>query len=196
MGTLYERLEELHHILELLTVDLQHLKPLLGERSVAVAHTQTEHALRRSYVRAFFALVEALVEQQARLLVALQDSGFVKLSPGMRDALTDTTYDVKTNGIVYERSMRLPLKSKIRALYRAASEVLDEEIAVPFDDQGWGDFGAALKVRHALTHPKTPNDCYVEDEDLDVVDRAQAWHQNAHNELTEAMRMHRNKHGW
>ncbi|MDO9107719.1 MAG: hypothetical protein Q7U89_01835 [Coriobacteriia bacterium] len=196
MSALYDRLQELQSTLKLLTADLVHLRLLLGERSIAVEHTPEEDAFRRSYVRAFYALVEALVEQQARLLVALDEGDFIVLGPGVAAVLSDTSYEVRRNGTVSARPLRLSLENKIRAVYRAAHDSVDSGIEVGFGEEGWEAFRSALQLLHGLTHPKSPHDCHVEEEDLDVVERAEGWYQKAHNGLTETLRLHRGRAHW
>jgi hypothetical protein len=69
MTDLYDRLEEILGVTRVLTADVEQLHPLLGDRSVAAAVSTDEEANRRFYIRAIFALIEALVEQHKRLLV-------------------------------------------------------------------------------------------------------------------------------
>ncbi|MDP2183086.1 MAG: hypothetical protein Q8K99_11025 [Actinomycetota bacterium] len=196
MSSILERLEQTEHIRNLLVGDLGRLKPRLGERSVAVAHTAAQYANRRAYVRATFALVEALVEQHARLLVDLESGGAVSLTPEERAALSETTYEVRQGGQIRMRDARLSLDRKLRLVYRLAGEVLGEPLAIRFDDQGWVSFREAQRIRDALMHPKTPHDCYVDERQLNKVDSAEEWYRVVHNEFTRVAEQHRASRKW
>ena len=72
MSDLYERLEEIQEMTRMLEGDVALLQKMLGERSPTVEVTDSQYANRRSYVRATFALIEAVVEQHKQLLLALE----------------------------------------------------------------------------------------------------------------------------
>lgn len=169
MGDLYDQLEELQGMARVLAADVAWLRPQLGSRDIRAAVSDHEEAARRLYVRAIFALIEALVEQHKRLLIQLVDLKTITLSPGLREALSERVYTVKDNGAVAEREQYLQLQRKLRAVYHAAGEGFRQPLAVDFGDQGWQSFQAAIALRDRLTHPKTFKDCRVNEQDLDVV---------------------------
>ena len=63
MADLYDRLEEMREILDILGGDVFRTKPLLGARDIQAAVSDVEEGARRTYVRAVFSFVEAMVEQ-------------------------------------------------------------------------------------------------------------------------------------
>ena len=176
--------------------DGDRLRPLLGERNIQAAVSEAEEGNRRFYVRAIFALVEAVVEQHKRLLLDLAKRGAVTLGPGVREALSERAYGVKDNGSVAEREQYLQLERKLRAVYRAAGEGFGEPLAVTFGDQGWESFRGALDVRDRITHPKSFQDCHVDEEALETVDRGHAWFRELNNEFVRVAREHRGMHRW
>ena len=179
-----------------LTGDVERLRPLLGKRSVAAAVSDEEEANRRFYVRAIFALIEAVVEQHKRLLLDLADRPAITLTAGVREALSERMYAVKDNGAVVDREQYLQLQRKLRAVYWAAGEAFGETLGVTFSDQGWGSFQSAVDVRDRITHPKSFQDCHVDEDALDTVDQGHAWFRELNNEFVRVAHAHRGQHNW
>lgn len=193
---MHDRVEQLNHILELLTHDLAGLRPHLGDRAITADPSADEYSCRRSYVRASFALFEALAEQYARLLLDLHERRLASLDDRTRTALTQVALEVTDQGNVRARPAWLPLDRKLRLLCRAASAAMGQDLAVRFDDGGWRSFRAAQATRHSITHPKTPTDCYVEGDHLDEVDEAGEWFAGLHAEFLRVVRDHQRVEGW
>jgi len=196
MTELYDRLEEIRDVTRVLTRDVEQLRPLLGERSIAAAVSEEEEANRRFYVRAIFALIEALVEQHKRLLLDLAEHGTIALGTGVREALSERLYVFRDNGTVVEREQYLQLQRKIRAVYRTAEAAFEEALHVLFGDQGWASFQQAVQVRDRLTHPKSLEDCSVDEDALEAVDRGHRWFRDLHNAFIRGAGAHRAQHHW
>lgn len=196
MSDLYDRLEELQGMTRVFGGDVERLKSLLGERSVQAAVSEEQEGWRRFYIRAVFALVEAAVEQHKRLLLDLSARGIVTLAPGVSEILSEKQFFAKDNGDVGQREQFLALERKLRAVYRAAAASFQRELVVNFGDGGWRSFCAAQDIRDRITHPKTFEECQVEGDDLDTVDRGHEWFRALNNEFVRVAREHRNHHGW
>ena len=179
-----------------LTGDVERLRPLLGERSIEAALSDEEEGNRRFYVRAIFALIEAVVEQHKRLLLDLADRPAITLTAGVREALSERMYAVKDNGAVVDREQYLQLQRKLRAVYWAAGEAFGETLGVTFSDQGWGSFRSAVAARDRITHPKSFQDCHVDEDLLDTVDQGHAWFRELNNEFVRVAHAHRGQHNW
>ena len=193
MADLYERLDEIQGMTRVLAGDVERLRPLVGED---VAISDGEEANRRFYVRAVFALVEAVVEQHKRLLLDLAERGAIALATGVRQALSEQVPLVKDNGTVMYREQYLQLERKLRVVYRAAGEALGQPLAVSFGNAGWQSFRAALEVRDRITHPKTYEDCHVDGDALDTVNRGHDWFRALNDEFIRCAREHRQAHHW
>src|SRR5262245_31857811 len=98
---LYERLEELQGMTHLLIDDVALLRPKVGERNPDV--TDEEKAIRRFYIRAVFALVEAFVEQHRRLLLDLCQSNTITLSDKAHKKLREIKEVFLEDGAIEER---------------------------------------------------------------------------------------------
>lgn len=88
------------------------------------------------------------------------------------------------------------MERKLRAVCRASQEAFGQPLEVTFRDRGWAAFQTAMRTRNLLTHPKTVNDCYVEEDALQYVDVAEEWFRGLHNELIRVAREHRESDGW
>jgi len=196
MADLYDRLEEIQGMTRVLTRDVSLLGQSLGDRSISVAVTEAQEAGRRSYVRAVFALVEAVIEQHKRLLLDLDDRGLILLAPGLHAVLSEREFGVKDNGTVMQRERYLDLLRKVRAVYRAASDVFGQTLNVRFDAAGWVSFRSAIQVRDRITHPKSFQDCDVDAGALNAVDQGHAWFRELNNEFVRIARVHRQQHHW
>jgi uncharacterized protein (DUF1778 family) len=196
VADLYDRLEEIQGMTRILTGDVRRLSPRLGERTIQAAVTDAQESNRRFYVRAVFALVEAVVEQHKRLILDLAARGAITVSTGVREALSERIFVVRDNGTVRERGQYLQLESKLRAVYRAAAEAFAQPLNVTFGDQGWTSFREALDVRDRITHPKTFESCHVDEVALDTVDKGQDWFRDLNNEFVRVARDHRDTHRW
>ena len=98
----------------MLSVDVEYLKPLLGERSIQVKNSDAEEACRRFYVKAIFSLIEAVIEQHKKLLLDLTDQQIISLEGGFKETLSEKSFAVQENGKVVERPKFLQLKHKLR----------------------------------------------------------------------------------
>ena len=78
----------------------------------------------------------------------------------------------------------------------AAGEVFGQPLAITFGDQGWQSFRQALDVRDRLTHPKTFEDCHVDEVALNTVEQGHTWFWGMNNEFVRVARAHREKHHW
>jgi hypothetical protein len=196
MADLYDRILDIQGMTRVLGEDVDRIRPLLGPRNIQQALSPADEGSRRFYVRAIFALVEAVVEQHKRLLLDLAERQAVALDVGVREALSERTVTVRDNGAIGEREQYLQLQKKLRLVYRTAGQGFGEEVAVDFGDAGWASFQDAISVRDRITHPKTFEDCHVDDDALDTVERGHDWFRNLNAEFVRIARQHRNNHQW
>jgi hypothetical protein len=110
-----------------------------------------EEANRRFYVRAVFALVEAVVEQHKRLLLDLAERDSITLADCIRSVLSERVYAIKDNGAVVSREQYLQLQRKLRGVYRAAGAAFGQNLDVSFGGEGWVSFQSAIEVRDRIS---------------------------------------------
>lgn len=179
----------------LLTEDVEQLSVILGDRSVQVETSVGQEANRRFYVRAIFALIEAVVEQHRLLLLELS-RGAIGLHSREIHALSEVAYEVRKNGKLREKRQYLQLLRKLRLVYRCAQEAFGSTLNVDWGGQGWQALGEAVSVRDRITHPKTREGCFVNEDALETVDRGHEWFRELNNEFVRIARAHRDESGW
>jgi hypothetical protein len=171
---LHDRIEEIYDILRVLLGDVRRLEKALGQRRPVEIDSDAA-GLQRCYVRAVFALIEAVVEQHRLLLLDLSAAQVVTLE----------------NGATLEsRKMKrdTPLSPKIEAVYKAAGQAFGQLIEVACEP-----LKAAKDIRNRLTHPKSFHECDVF-LDLDKVREAEKWFCKLNNNFVAAAKQHRKAH--
>ena len=196
MSSLYARIEEFQHILTVLARDLEYLRPQLGSRLVGDETGPDEFAVRRAYVRAAFALIEGMTEQYSAVLIDLSQAGLIDLPLGRHEVLAPYAYAPSDSGTIVARPQYLTLERKLRVVARASDSAFDGRMGDRFADEAWKSFRGAIATRNSLAHPKCVGDCYVEDEQLDMVDAVGDWFTSLHNEFVRSATKHRQATGW
>jgi hypothetical protein len=158
--------------------DARQLERQFGQRS-EIAYNDPAGGVHRLFVRAVFALIEAVVEQHKLLLLDLDENGAISLGNEVTQVLS-------------EKKGYLPLRRKIEAVYRAAADAFGQPVDVQGDRHSWQTFMSAIEVRNRITHPKSVQQCQVRWEDLDIVRDSENWFRsNLHRELVLAVDHHR-----
>lgn len=196
MADLYSRLEEIQGMTRTLIEDVESLLPDLGSRSISDEITDQEKINRRFYVRAIFALIEAVVEQHKQLLLELYKNNFIELKIGFKEALSEQDYFVSDNGNVVIREQYLQLKRKLRLVYKSAEDAFGIKLQIDYGGKGWETFQSALVIRNRTTHPKRYMDCEIDENALEIVESAQEWFREVNNEFVRIARLHRNNNHW
>lgn len=183
MADLYDRLDEIQGMTRILAADVDRLRPLIGELNIQAGLSESEEGNRRFYVRAIFALIEAVVEQHKRLLLDLADRGTILLDPGVRARLQEV-----------KRYLRF--EEKIRLVYQTAALAFGQPITTPIAGHRWDAFLKGLETRHLITHPKTFHECHIGEEAIGLVDSGHEWFRDLQNNFVKIARHHRERHPW
>lgn len=189
---LYTQLEELQGMTHLLIDDVGRLQTKLG--AMNPDPSDEEKTNRRFYVRAVFALVEAFVEQHRRLLVMLCEQGKVTLPDNRVRKLREIKQILGEDGTVTgEETQYLHIFDKVKEVYNAAGVAFGEGLTVNCNDERWPLFKDAMAIRHAITHPKRVQDCWIFEGDIQKVITAHEWFRALQNEFVRVARAHRER---
>lgn len=172
MNDLYTRLEQIQGVRDVLSGDVRQLEKRFGPRCPVEIDSEPA-GIHRQYVRAVFALIEAVVEQHGRLVLDLSAARIVSLDSGVAERLRQ----------------RLTLREKIQQVYEAAGHAFEQPIEVEYEP-----LMAAKKVRDRLTHPKSFQECNVFVLEIDKVKEGEEWFRDLNNRFVRAGKHHRDAH--
>jgi len=193
---LYTRIEEIQGMTRTLIDDVNSIKSRLGSRAITDEKTKREETNRRFYVRAIFALIEAVVEQHKQLLLQLKEENIINLNNGVYEVLSEKIYIANDTGKINSKEQYLNLQRKIRTVYSEAGQAFGESLNINYGNDDWRTFQSALKIRDKITHPKRFADCEISDEDLETVEHGHTWFRNVNNEFVRVARKYRNQNPW
>ena len=171
------RLDQIEGVVRALGSDVRRLWETCIRLRVPVEFDSEAAGVRRQYVRAVFALIEAVVEQNRRLLLDLLASGVISLDSGTAQGL--------------HPCQGRPLQEKISAVYKAAEAAFGQSIDVaraPLKD--------AKGIRNRLTHPKSFDECQVCVLDLDKVEEVEKWFRELNNKFIRVAQDHQRARRW
>lgn len=141
-------------------------------------HQRDSEAVRRLYVRAVFAFVEAfacIMREKAILALSAQANNGGPIHVTKIAFLDDGSYALTDTGHI-QRKDRSPypfgphFAFTLRTLAEAA-QVSDDYIQGP----GWDAFKRAIKIRNRITHPKNAHDVAISDGDYSTVHQGLKW---------------------
>jgi len=142
--------------------------------------------LRRTYVRAVFALVEGL--NFARLHLSTEP-GYLPAAAVERAAIA-VKIEKKALKANYEGSIPSSTRTSVAAF--AAAHGVSNPLS-PLAE-GWHTFVDAVVVRNRITHPSSGADCRVSNADFELVQRAHHWYQDLEMQLLQSAKAH-GEHG-
>jgi hypothetical protein len=128
---------------------------------------------RRTAFRTFFAAAEGILFSLKQDL--LEEAGDVGYSTGEMALLREESYGLSRKGELVVQPKFLRLDENFLFTMYHYTVTLDERFAVDVHARGWADFRNSLRVRHRLTHPKSPKDLTVTDAELRSLFSAAEW---------------------
>ena len=69
----------------------------------------------------------------------------------------------------------MPFLNWCAFVLRTAVEHAGEDASAFFSHNGWEKMQRALAIRHRITHPKSPEDLEIADDEMDTVRDAHVW---------------------
>jgi hypothetical protein len=155
----------------------QGLDPLYGDyqatRDRLLEHdTQTE---RRTLVRAIFVLIEGQVADRKYNFYAYARKGWAHLNEGEMLFLRERAYEINDKGAVVPQQRFIRLDVNVLFTLAMCGRLTGEVLEVDRQGAGWQAFRKAIKIRNRITHPKSEEDCFVSNEDLQVIEDTHEW---------------------
>jgi hypothetical protein len=131
--------------------------------------------LRRTYVRAVFAYIEASISFTKSLLLESANRAGHALTPAQSNLLSEESFTIGSKGEVESRPLFIPLQKNILFTMSLFKEFGLGNVVVRTDHESWSVFVDCLRFRHILTHPRPSDSLKVEDELLNKVRATEKW---------------------
>jgi hypothetical protein len=147
----------------------------------------SKQTLRRTFIRASWAMIEGVVFCLKRLTLRACELGNVDLLPDEHFFLSELRFVVDPAGAAKKITRREDTLSNIKRSLEIAGLRFDLAWKPNFGNKGWRDLAHSLKLRHRLTHPKSTAGCEVSDDELTVHMAAFEWFIQCSNEFQQAL---------
>jgi hypothetical protein len=145
--------------------------------------TQVE---RRCLVRSVFAALEALAFSMKQLAATWPYGN--SLSPAEQAMCLEHTYQIDDKGKAKERKAKLPFTNNIRFSLLVSAKVVGLPCSANFSDSGWVALLGSREVRNRITHPNTPTDLNISDDELQTVITGFRWAMTRYSEAMQGLR--------
>jgi hypothetical protein len=144
---------------------------------------------RRQLVRAEITSLEVLLDffrmDTAEVILARARAG-ASLNVHELTPLMDEAAQIGSDGRPNLLPQRIPLKNILAFVVRTHAEHKGLGSTSFLSDNGWAELRKAIRVRHRLTHPKSPDDLDVSVEDLKAVRTGVSWFNRTVRDLVNA----------
>jgi hypothetical protein len=172
-------LDEFHDSTEALLGDVARchdaLKPLVTDYPDPTPEQRKEGQFWiRMFNRAFFALVEGVAYTMRHLAIQLHESGQLPLSPGELYVLLQKRYRFD-KGKISEADAFNSAIDNIHIAFSLFPKAFDVDFSLDTKDQRYVSFRQAIKIRDAITHPKSPRDLELSSEAISQIGDAGKW---------------------
>jgi len=131
--------------------------------------------LRRSFVRACWAYVEAITFSVKKFMLTACQFGSDRFTVEEQVFLASQRLVVDPEGEVAVYREPVNALENVKRTFRLAARVLDTEWTPDFGVEGWQRLRKAIQIRHRLTHPKTVAEVNVSDDDFDDLKQGISW---------------------
>jgi hypothetical protein len=143
---------------------------------------------RRAYVRVMLSFMEGMSHALKGVLLAADQTGRFKLSVPEIFVLHEVVFQLDTKARARPVRRPLRLKESVRFMLKLLGRCADTRFEPNFGDDGWRAFLDAIAIRNRVTHPRTRDDLWLTETDLDRVDRAVKWFEDETAKFLQAFK--------
>ena len=147
-----------------------------------------EAFIKRTYTRSFFSMVEGVTYQIKQISLEANKEANV-LDTYEVSLLRELVGQLDDNGKVSEKDAKLTLLPNLLFALRSISKVLAVDFKVDKRD-GWEALKHAVTIRNQITHPKKIDSLLINNKDMLLIGRANAWFRDEITRLIELIKMH------
>jgi hypothetical protein len=135
---------------------------------------------RRNYVRSVFAMLEGVTHLRKQIALEREATGQIELTAAERALILEEQYDLNDKGEVRISSKYPRLPQNMRFSYELTRRAISKAPELDTSGEGWMALKNAIRIRHRITHPKSPEDLVVTDDDLATMGCLSEWHANGY----------------
>ena len=163
-------------------IDFEGLRAAYNELIQDVEHAKaldtdncSEGFIKRTYVRAFFAMVEGVIAQLKQ--VALRAHEQTQVFEGFELELLEERagYLDSNNGTARVGKAKLSFLPNLQFSMTSAARALKLAFQLKKDEQGWAAMRESVKIRDRITHPKKRDSLEISDDEMKRLGEANAW---------------------
>lgn len=128
---------------------------------------------RRDVVRTIWAANEGLIWVLREHVTDCADMTY-GLEAQEAAVLSETIYNVTSNGKISSQAKFVPLLDMFRLLGRIAARI-EPDAAIDFGTTGWDSLVKSQRIRNRITHPKSRQDLHLTDDDIFATELGFFW---------------------
>jgi hypothetical protein len=130
---------------------------------------------QRSNVKNFFSILECLIFQFKRISLIAYQLDIAEFSESEIALLKEETYELNNKGDVETKISKLKTTDNFLFSVKMLERAFNYSIGFEKNSKQWQDFLTAIKIRNRLTHPKTIEELFITDNEVNVINRVIEW---------------------
>jgi hypothetical protein len=143
--------------------------------AILVAQGDENGSAHRSYVRVMMAFIEGMTFVIKKLLLAIHRQTDLGLSDAETALLEEIQFALDGKGRAMTKPRLMRIKDNIRFTMNLLGRCAKPPFKPNYGDDGWQAFCEAIAIRNRVTHPKTRDDLWITQGDLERIDRGVKW---------------------
>jgi len=138
---------------------------------------------RRTCVRVSISYVEALVFSMKSEVYQAFQNGKAEFTDAELAIMLEKSYELSSRGKAKSRPYFASFDRNVRFAFDVCARAHDVSFKPCYSAHGWGLLQKAVKIRNRITHPKTPSDLIISDEEMEIFHKGIIWFQDNYTEL-------------
>jgi len=156
------------------------------EKAIEEGKKKASPYIRRTYLRAFFALVEGLNYQLKQICLQFCKYNTNLFTFKELSLLHESSYSINDNNSITSHAKFLPILKNLPFTVKCYAKAHNSNFSLLVNKDGWYSFRYAVKIRNRITHPKNPDNLTITDDDLIKIGEATAWFRDNITALLES----------
>ena len=138
------------------------------------SHNDSQFA-RRAYIRCVFSMIEGNIFQMKAVILKAFEGGHLTITLAEQALLREESYDLANNGACKIQQKFIRLQQNIKFTLALFARMYGETFEPDTSIHGWDSFNTAVKIRNRITHPRSPEEFNILDNEIPIIEEARAW---------------------